>query len=67
MGSNLTKDDGLLWAIKIHSMTAFIGEVKQLAPCHKILQHVKDPCGGWQRYFPGKINRHFSLSFSLFH
>jgi hypothetical protein len=26
-------------------MTSFGGEVKSLAPCSKILQHVKNPCG----------------------
>jgi hypothetical protein len=32
-----------LRAIKIHSMPSFRGEVKLLAPCHKILHHVKEP------------------------
>jgi hypothetical protein len=36
-------------------MTSFGREVKPSAPCRKILQHIKDPCGAWQRYFVGKI------------
>jgi hypothetical protein len=32
-----------LSAIKIHSTTSFKGEVKPLAPCHKILYHAKGP------------------------
>jgi hypothetical protein len=43
MGSNLAKSDRFLRAIKIHSKTSFGGEVKLLAPCCEILQHVKDP------------------------
>jgi hypothetical protein len=31
-----------------------------------ILRYVKDPCGIWQRYFAGKINGHFSPSFTCF-
>jgi hypothetical protein len=30
-------------AIKIHSTPSFEGEVMPSAPCHKILQHVKEP------------------------
>jgi hypothetical protein len=45
MGSNPAKDNGFLRAIKIHSTASFRGEVKLLAPCCKILQHVKNPCG----------------------
>jgi hypothetical protein len=42
MGSNLVESDGLLMAIKIHSMTSFGGQAELTAPCHNILQHVKD-------------------------
>jgi hypothetical protein len=38
------KDYGLLMVLKIHSMTSFRGEVKQLVPCHRILWHVKELC-----------------------
>jgi hypothetical protein len=34
-----------LWETKIHSKTSFEGEVKTLATCCEILQHVKKPCG----------------------
>jgi hypothetical protein len=44
VGSNPAEDDGFLRAIKIRSMTFFGGEVKSLAPCHKILQHAKEHC-----------------------
>jgi hypothetical protein len=32
--SNLAKNNGFLWAIKIHSMISF-GERKLAVPCHK--------------------------------
>jgi hypothetical protein len=54
-----------LRAIKTHSTTSFWRELKPSALCCKILWHVKDPCGVWQRYFAGKINEYFSLSLSL--
>jgi hypothetical protein len=44
------REQWLLRAIKIRSTTSFGREVKQSAPCCKILQHVKDPCGYEQRY-----------------
>jgi hypothetical protein len=40
-------------------------EVKSWAPCRKVLRHAKGLCGAWQRYYAGKINGHFSPSFSL--
>jgi hypothetical protein len=36
-GSNLAEDDGFLRAVKMHSVTSFVGEVKPSTPCHKIL------------------------------
>jgi hypothetical protein len=43
-GSNPVEGDGFLRAIKIRSKNIFFGEeVKPLAPCRKILQHVKEP------------------------
>jgi hypothetical protein len=38
-----SRGDGFLRAIKIRSTTSFGWEVKPEVPCHKILQHVKDP------------------------
>jgi hypothetical protein len=35
--------DGFLMAIKICSIPSFGWEVKLEAPCHKLLQHVKEP------------------------
>jgi hypothetical protein len=56
-----------LWAINIcSSTTSFGGEVKLLAPCRKVIWHVKDPCGVWKRYFIGKVHGHFSPSFPYF-
>jgi hypothetical protein len=40
--SNLAVDEGFLWAIKIHSTTAFGGEVKLLDSCHKICSMLKN-------------------------
>jgi hypothetical protein len=51
--SNLAKDDGFLWVIKVCSTTSFREEVKPLVPCHKILCHIKDPCG--MRYLQEKF------------
>jgi hypothetical protein len=59
-GSNLSEGDEFLRAIKIHSIPSFRGEVKLLAPCHKILWYIKNSCGVWQRY-ADKIHGHFSL------
>jgi hypothetical protein len=58
-GSNPAEDDGFLRSIKIHSTPSFGGEVKPSVPCRKILQHVKEPCRVWKRYFVGKIQRTF--------
>jgi hypothetical protein len=44
-GLKPAEDDVFLRAIKICSLTSFGGEEKPSAPCHKILRHVKDPCG----------------------
>jgi hypothetical protein len=44
MGSDPAMDDGLLRVI-IHKIASFGWKVKQSAPCCKILQYVKDPCG----------------------
>jgi hypothetical protein len=44
-GLNLAEDDGFLRAIKIRTRTSFGGEIKPSVPCHKILLHVKEPCG----------------------
>jgi hypothetical protein len=44
-GFNLVKGDGFLKVIKICSTPSFGGEVKPLAPCHNILQHVENLCG----------------------
>jgi hypothetical protein len=41
-------DDRCLRTIKIQSLTSFGGKGKPLAPCRKILRHVKNPCGIWQ-------------------
>jgi hypothetical protein len=48
--------DGFLMAIQIRSTPSFAWKVKPEVPCHKILQHVKDPV----RYF-----RYRSEKFSL--
>jgi hypothetical protein len=45
VGSNLAKGDGFLKAIKIYSMPSFGGRRKLVAPHHKILWYVKEPCG----------------------
>jgi hypothetical protein len=50
----------ILRAIKIRSTTSFGGEVKQSAPCRKILLRVKDPYRYENRYFVGKIHCHSS-------
>jgi hypothetical protein len=50
VGSNPVKGDGFLRAVKICSTPAFGGEVRQEAPCRKILQHVKN-CKHKQKYF----------------
>jgi hypothetical protein len=42
-GFKLGRGDGFLKAIKIHSTPSFRWEVKKEVPCHKILQHTKDP------------------------
>jgi hypothetical protein len=55
-GSSPADDDGVLRAIKIRSSTSFEGVVKSSTTRRKILQHVKDTCGVWKRYFTGKIN-----------
>jgi hypothetical protein len=39
-GSNLADGDGFLRAIEFHCMPSFRGEVKPLAPCHKILHGI---------------------------
>lgn len=57
MGSNLAKSDRFLRAIKIHSKTSFGGEVKLLAPCCEILQHVKDP-KWYDRDSYSRVTRH---------
>jgi hypothetical protein len=43
VGSNPTEGDGFLRVTKSHSVPSFRGEVKPLAPCCKILQHIKNP------------------------
>jgi hypothetical protein len=43
MGSNPANDKRFLRAIKICSMPSLRGEINPSAPCHKILQHVKEP------------------------
>jgi hypothetical protein len=67
MGSNLAKDDGFLQVIKIHSMTSFCWKVRPSAPCQKILQHLKEPCGVGKQYFVSKIMVIFSPCFPLLH
>jgi hypothetical protein len=42
-GSNPAEDDGFLMVIKIHCATSFGGKVILLAPCCKILLHVREP------------------------
>jgi hypothetical protein len=63
VGSDLAKDNGFLTVIKIHSMTAFLGEVKPAVPCCKILWHVKDPYS-MREILTGKIHRHMLLRVS---
>jgi hypothetical protein len=41
-GSDPAEDDGYLGETKILSTTSFLGKVEPLAPCRKILRHVKD-------------------------
>jgi hypothetical protein len=45
-----------LWSIKINSTLSFRWEVKQDAPCRKILRHVKDPL----RYFRYSTDKIFT-------
>jgi hypothetical protein len=66
MGSNPANDDGFLQAIKIHSMTSFCWKVRPSAPCQKILQHLKEPCGVGKQYFVSKIMVIFSPCFPCF-
>jgi hypothetical protein len=40
-GSNLAEDNGFLRVIEMHRTISCGEEVKLLAPCRKILQHVK--------------------------
>jgi hypothetical protein len=42
-GSNPEEGDGFLRVIKIRRTPSFGGEIKPLAPCRKILPHVKKP------------------------
>jgi hypothetical protein len=42
-GFKPAESDGFLRAIEIRSTTFFGGELKPLAPYHKILWHIKDP------------------------
>jgi hypothetical protein len=42
VSSDSVEGDEFLRAIKFHSTPSFEGEVKMLAPCCKILWHVKD-------------------------
>jgi hypothetical protein len=52
------------WTVKDDKNPSYFrGEVKPSSLCRKILRHVKDPCGVWQKYFAGKINGCFSPSF----
>jgi hypothetical protein len=46
---------GVLRTIKIRSTTFFRCEVKQSAPCHNILRHVKEAYEYTKRYFIRKI------------
>jgi hypothetical protein len=64
-GSNPIEDDGFLRVIKIHSMNFFRAEVKLAVPCHKILQHVKNPYS-MKEMLVDKINGHILASFSHF-
>jgi hypothetical protein len=66
VSSNLAKDDEFLRAIKVHSMTSFVGEVKPLIPCRKILCYVEESCRYEKRDFVGKIHGYFSPSFSCY-
>jgi indole-3-glycerol phosphate synthase len=50
MDANPAEGDEFLMMIKIHSMPSFVGEVKPLSPCTKILQHVKEPFEVCKRY-----------------
>jgi hypothetical protein len=43
VGSDLAKNSGFLRAIKIHSMTSFIGEVKALAVAVRFYSMLKIP------------------------
>jgi hypothetical protein len=63
--SNPAEDDGFIWAIEISSTTFCRGQVKPSAPYRKILRHVKERYGVWDRCFSCKINEHFSPRFSL--
>jgi hypothetical protein len=42
MGSNPTKDDGFLSAIRIYSTGSFRGEIKPYVPCRKILRQLRN-------------------------
>jgi hypothetical protein len=64
MGSDPAKNSGFLRAIKIHSMTSFIGEVKALAVAVRFYSMLKIPAE-YDRYFAGRIYGHFTPSFSL--
>jgi hypothetical protein len=46
-GSNPAVGNGFLRAIKIRSTFSFGAEVKLLAPCRKVLRHVKETFEVW--------------------
>jgi hypothetical protein len=43
-------------------MPSFGGRRKLVAPHHKILWYVKEPCGVWQRHHISQIQGNFSLT-----
>jgi hypothetical protein len=56
-GFKLGRVNGFLRAIKFCITSSCGGKVKPLAPCYKILRHVKITSEYEQRYFKGQINR----------
>jgi hypothetical protein len=51
----LSRGNGFLRVIKIHSTPSFRGEVKPSAPCREILWHIKKVCE-YERYFVDTVH-----------
>jgi hypothetical protein len=61
---NPAEVNGLLKAIRIHSINSFGGKIKLSVPCRKISRHVKNPFG-MAEILRRKLKGYFSPNFSL--